>query len=402
MKKYLQSDDEIRDLKNMEELHEYLDFRKENDEWVEVFLNELAAVGVPDMPLFYGQYCSKVTVPKNGYHVHIGNIDHEKQENAECISGTGLFLVFPYKDKLTAYPTRWTAYNSICKRAGDDGDVMMRTEARANKCVLPVNEKAERLCRDFQLYSDNCKILLRDGKVSAVLSKDYAILPADGLIQVLENQLASDHPDFAFDKGKVSHEYLLAEYLLNDPEMEESFRLRLNDAGADIASIKAGVQFSTSDVGLSRVNASLFYDADGVRTFLGGGIGIIHLGDASVADFAESCKSLGLVFKECEDRIEELGNMDIADVAGTVRKVQEKYPFLPKTVADAVAADLEVSCPNGGTGVDVYIALNDIVQRHADQSSLSPTRYLNLCEQVAKLMKLPFDRIDQGEEWIRI
>lgn len=28
------------------------------------------------------------------------------------------------------------------------------------------------------------------------------------------------------------------------------------------------------------------------------------------------------------------------------------------------------------------------------------TRYLNLCEQVAKLMKLPFAKIDAGESWI--
>ena len=53
---------------------------------------------------------------------------------------------------------------------------------------------------------------------------------------------------------------------MNDEEMEQSFRLKLNDAGADISELKAGIRFSTSDIGASKVYASVFYDADGVRT----------------------------------------------------------------------------------------------------------------------------------------
>ncbi len=57
-----------------------------------------------------------------------------------------------------------------------------------------------------------------------------------------------DHPDYEFDNGIVSHEYLMVEYLLNDTLMEESVRLKLNDAGAKISKLKAGIRFSTSDV----------------------------------------------------------------------------------------------------------------------------------------------------------
>ena len=106
-----------------------------------------------------------------------------------------------------------------------------------------------------------------------------------------------------------------------------------------------------------------------------------------------------MILKESEERIEQLGNIDIKDVAGCVEKIREVYTFLPKTVAEKVEEDLRIQFPNGGTAVDVYLALNDIVERHSKINVLSPTRYLNLCEQVAKLMKLPFAKIDAGESW---
>lgn len=300
------------------------------------------------------------------------------------------------------YPTRRIAYPSICKRGDDDSMVMARFDPKANKQVLPINEKADRLTRDFQLFSDNCKILLRDGKVSAVLSKEYVILPADKMISILENQLKQDHPDFTFNRGQVSHEYLMVEYLMNDEEMEQSFRLKLNDAGADISELKAGIRFSTSDIGASKVYASVFYDADGVRTTCNSGIALEHKGEASPQLYTESCKQLGMVFKESEELIEKLGNMNISDVAGVVQEIRENYSIFPKGISEKVEAELRIQYPGGGTAIDVYLALNDIIQRYSEENKISPTRYLNLSEQVAKLMHLPFERIDQGEEWKKI
>lgn len=303
MKKYLENDDDVEILETWKDLKEYLTFRAKHDEWVQPFINELAAIGIPNHPLFFQTNCTNLSVQKNGYRLDVKDIDYEDPENLSCIEDTGLFLVFPYKDSMAVYPTRRIAYPSICKRGDDDSMVMARFDPKANKQVLPINEKADRLTRDFQLFSDNCKILLRDGKVSAVLSKEYVILPADKMISILENQLKQDHPDFTFNRGQVSHEYLMVEYLMNDEEMEQSFRLKLNDAGADISELKAGIRFSTSDIGASKVYASVFYDADGVRTTCNSGIALEHKGEASPQLYAESCKQLGMVFKESEELI---------------------------------------------------------------------------------------------------
>ena len=98
MKKYLETDESVKKLKSREELWEYLKFRKENDEWLNVFINEMAAVGIKNEPLFIPQRCSNLKIKKNGYTMDIPDIDYEKTENEECIKDTGLFLVFPYKN----------------------------------------------------------------------------------------------------------------------------------------------------------------------------------------------------------------------------------------------------------------------------------------------------------------
>ena len=64
-------------------------------------------------------------------------------------------------------------------------------------------------------------------------------------------------------------------------------------------------------------------------------------------------------------------------------------------------AELRIQYPGGGTAIDVYLALNDIIQRYSEENKISPTRYLNLSEQVAKLMHLPFERIDHKKKLLQ-
>ena len=141
---------------------------------------------------------------------------------------------------------------------------------------------------------------------------------------------------------------------------------------------------------------------DSISTTCNSGIALEHKGEASPQLYAESCKQLGMVFKESEELIEKLGYTNISDVAGVVQEIRENYSIFPKGISEKVEAELRIQYPGGGTAIDVYLALNDIIQRYSEENKISPTRYLNLSEQVAKLMHLPFERIDQGEEWKKI
>lgn len=67
-KKFLANDDSVVYLENREDLKKYLDFRKKNDEWLNVYINEMAAVGIKNEPLFFPEYCQHQSTKKWIYY----------------------------------------------------------------------------------------------------------------------------------------------------------------------------------------------------------------------------------------------------------------------------------------------------------------------------------------------
>lgn len=86
MEKYLKFDDQVTVLTKHKELQQYLQFRKENDVWVQPYIKETTVVGIEDHPLFLSQYFLS-----NGIELN--------DESNECVKDTGMFLTFPMNGK---------------------------------------------------------------------------------------------------------------------------------------------------------------------------------------------------------------------------------------------------------------------------------------------------------------
>lgn len=398
MKEYYLNDDETLNFSSKDDFQSYLNYRKETDEWKLHFINTLACYGVNKLPLFTSSDCKDIKVDMGTYHIDVKDINPAGKEEQECIDAELPFLCIPEEKGYKAVPTRGIAYNTILQRAELQCGLMTRFEPKTNKQVHPAKEKYEWITKAFSYYGDISKILIRDGKVSAVLSKEYQILPVKDLIDVLEEELSSIHENLSFESARVSHEYVVAKYLLNDRVVEETLRLKLNDYGCNITSLRAGVQFSSSDVGLSSVRANVFIICDGIHMVLGG-VSMPHKGDASIEKYHDCFDDFGLILQEMEDKVEKLGNMDITNVRETVQLIAEKYPqIFPIKARDEVLTDLSTGA---GTGMDIFIALNDIVDRHIKQNEVSPTRYLQITEQVYSFINIPFDKVESGEATLK-
>lgn len=271
---------------------------------------------------------------------------------------------------------------------------MTRFSVKADKLPLPADEKGQMLTRIAQLNSKLCYVVTLDGKVPSVVSDQYVQLPYDDLIHTMTDILTKEHPDIKFQDGTLTYEYLVANYQLNDTMMEESLRLTLESAGRKVDSLSAGITFSSSDLGLSSVFLTLYLNLNGIRISLGDGIRMEHKGEeASMENFQKKCKELGRVLQENEERIEELGLMKVTDVPGVVKAVASKSPFLPKAATDRVISDLVAAGVDSGTGIDVYLALNEIVQIHMNTQKVSDERFLAMTEGVAKLMFTDFSKV---------
>lgn len=392
IQKYFASDDETMVTRDYEILKEYLDFRKENDEWFVVQIKDLGAVGIPNLPLFFPSWCNNITIKKDGYTQKVENIDWTVKENIECIESHGIFLTVPYHNKITAFPVKDSAYSSILNRADDFCPVMLRTKNKNSKLYLPANERAERLCRDFTLQKEACKVLYRDGKIVSVLSKNYSVLETDQLLKVLERKLQEKFPRYLFDKAVLSNDLTIVEYLLNETEIESKIRRKLNESS--ILSLKFGVRFATSDTGESKVYASIFCDINNARVIIDSGINMEHKGDISPKDFKEKLENIDVVLLNSVKQIQKLSNITITDFAETLKMIVNTSNFLPKLLSDEVIEEITNYSQNT-TALNLYIALNRIIECHIKMNESSATRNMVLYECMTKLMYLDYENLNK-------
>lgn len=383
-KKYLTYDEEIRLLDSRDLLEDYLQFRKKNDEWETPAINDVAVVGIENIPIMIQAVCTE-----NG-------IDGANESNVECIQENGLFLSFVKNGQRVILPTRSIAFSSICDRAGLSGPTITNFGASRTRQVLSVVEKAAWLSRGMSLDGRKCKILIRDEKVSAMLSADYVILPADELIQVAEAEIQKEYPDYSFMDASISHEYLHVRYLINNPNTDGRFQILLRDIQyGDFESVKCGIGFATSDVGLSSAYSYPFFKIKDMIIRFGESISVKHDGSNSIKTFEDRIEKVGSIFKEAEDQIEKLGNTDLNSVAEVVRNiVAEHKTTFPKAQAEEVISELEIDMDGSGTAIDAYIALNDIINRYCAAKNFNPSLQLNLMDRVTKFLYTNYKKYD--------
>ena len=405
MDKYLNKDDEVRAFDTREEVAEYLKFRNEHDEWIADTISSLSCYAIdPKIPIFWDSRKTGVTrMTKRGYKLPMDDIvtddTEEGKTNQECIETFGMFLcVLHGCGTFRPIPCDERAFSSIIQRAGDECGTMTRVNESPKKSVLPIEEKADRIARDFFLYEGGAQILVRDGKCRFVASDQYTIADNESLVLALEEVLAQDHPDMEFVQGAVSHDYLALKWKLHDRMQEESLRLRLNDAGANIQELTSGVTFVTSDVGKSSVRALVNFVIDGKEITLAG-VAIDHKVEELNEEFKEGLQKFNELMKESEEVIEALGNTDIADVAFVVKEITDHYTAIfPKKATEEVLGEIPIRYPAGvgGTAMDAYLLLVEIIDRFTRSEKPTLARSLELSEKVSRLMHLPFDKIAAG------
>lgn len=392
--KLLVSDDAIFTIVTEEDKKAVLEFLAK-DEWSEPYIMECSVKDIPDTPLFFSLYRENFEVEvSSGAKLCVPPLDASDDELSETARDIGLLLIFPKNGELVGKPTRYTAFSSICARAGISGSTITNSDEKPLLSILPLVEKAQWLSRGFSLHKATCKILYRDGKVSSMLSADYEIMPANEVVPRFENRVRKEHPNMTFASGMLSHEYLYLDYMLNNTDMEESLLAMLEEYNVHASSIKAGVRFSTSDIGNSCVTAAPFYDIDGVRVRLGAPIALSHDHGHKCEHFIKLLDGLAMVFKESEDRIEELGNMEIKHPHGCFMHILDKNRTL-KTGSESIADGLDAEFPSGCTAIDIYLALNRIIEERNNKKPLSPTQLINLSETIAKLLLIDYKEYDR-------
>lgn len=362
-----------------DELTEYLEYREGNDKWITPFVNECAIVAFDDS--MNKEICSseaKMDV----------SVAYTEARNSD----TKMILVYPDNFVPQAMPVRYTAINDICSRAGLWGRTVENDTPSKDIGVLPGIIRGQWLSTGFSLNSQETKILVRDGKVGAMKSFKYQPISQKKAVEVLEDAIKEDFENLTFSNATVSHEYLQVNYNLNAVEQEESFRLLLESMGKGVKEVTSMLMFVTSDVGNSSVRAMPFITIDKCPIRLGEKAYLRHEGENNLEKFREILKNVAVSLKEAEDRIEELGNISIEHPYDTLIRISDKL-LLPKTESKSVAENLVSNYPNGCDAIDIFIALNEIVEKKASSSNLN--EIIKLQEKVASCIYLDYSRYDR-------
>lgn len=386
------NDEEVRNFASKEALHEFIDDRKANDEWIHAYISETSVVGVPKN--------SPILIPSLKEEHDIEATDEALES---CMQDMGLLLKFPYHDKMTTMPLRFTAITSTFERAGLTG----RTLRNSGEDSLAPETKAEWLSIALSLYKDTmCKILVRDGKVSTNRSQEYTILPTDELISALEATLRKNWSGYSFQSGTASHEYLVAQYEYNDTSAENRVSAVLRRCGvSDSNDVKLGVRFVTSDVGNSAATLHPLLMLGNREIILGDVLALEHTKSSSIEKWTtDVLPKLSMLAVDAERKIEELANIKIKHPGGCLRNIASTIR-LPKEASIQTGDELDALYVGSCTALDVFSGLFDIVSLNEERYLNSPCggytptqklRYQELCTQA---LAMNFAEKDIDFEW---
>ena len=281
-----------------------------------------------------------------------------------------------------------TAMPSVCERVRLYGATLTQQTDNARARAAAPSWVAEVLSGAASLQKKGAKMLFRDGFIKTVASEQYQILPEGELVAALLDAYRGDFPDIAFKEGAVTHEVTTATYALNSAEANGMLAIKVKQNPE--AQVETCVKFATSSVRSSAAYAQVVVALGGVPVPLGSPVRVEHKVGGSVQSFKDALADTGTLLRESEDKIEELGLVEIKNPHDCLLAIAEaKAPFLPKGAVEAKATELSVYADC--TALDLYVGLCEV----ADESRSSDiVRYLNDIEKVASLINIDFASYD--------
>lgn len=379
----------IKDLETLKlntenEMKEYLENRKENDEWIETDISK----------------CRVFTKDENedlASFMEKNNILASEDAVKSTLEDTKIFLSYIKKGKREAYPLRYTSVDSMLDRAGLAGRTFTNTVEKPGINIMPLDEKLKFITKALKLYNGKCKILIRDEKISAMLSGVYAILPADELMEGLNKVMQYDYPMSEFVNGVASHEYINFSWLLNEEDMEEDMKDRLEELGSRATEVKSGIDFLTSDIGDTNASAYPYFLINGKKMRCEKGVSIKHMGKKTALDFERKLPQMNAMFKKDMERMEELTKIIVNFPDDCFRSVAKNFG-LPKKISVRIAARFNELYPETCSAFDVYFHMHEILDAYKDEKS-SIVNILKVQESVASTLYADYVKHDSPFLW---
>lgn len=360
-------DFEVKNMTEPQALHEFFSNQEKNDRWLNVYTKELYTTPLENNELaLYTPGSFAVQMP-NGVDISGFADDVSSEEIQSSMTTTKTAVVLPVADKFQMYPLRYTAWTHLQKRAGLEGRSINNVKERARAKELAPSKRCEMFNETLCLYSDMTKALIRDGKITALMSgdeADYAVMPVSRLISILESELAYQYENFKFSYANTNHEITQIVYSLHDQQLEKNIIGTLSSQGLLIQddAVEVEVQLTTSDVGNCAARLTPIIRVDGKSLPIGRPDAVEHKGGSkAMTAFIDMTHTFLGKYRENVDLLKKLMEIHITNPSSCLQNVVNKinlvgYGRFLKRAKEKL--DQEVT---NCTAYDIYWYLNNML-----------------------------------------
>lgn len=318
----------------------------------------------------------------------------DREAAEQCYRESNRFVLLNNeRGELNVVPTFHTAQRGLLTRRGCDCPAINGNWVIARP--LPSMEEAflndsARRCKSTEKWG------ILDGGCIANASSSYVVLDCFEGYKAFVKEITNTWSSVEFYQGRISYDYYLADFKINDEIAVDGLRNTLIGLGVNVESINAYARYTTSDTTTSAMAATIYYELNGTPIRLANKVGIEHKGDVTMDDFKTSLKDLGMLLKESEDQVEKLGNTEILFSAGCLFNALKKCHLLNKKGKELVE-EVKVTNPKF-TALDIIIKCNEVLSATADAENWNATKILNVTEEVTRLLNSSFSHYDKPLE----
>lgn len=315
-----------------------------------------------------------------------GAIISDREAADDCYYDSRRFVVL---DNKQIYPTFWTAQKGLLDRRGCNCPAITGNYLISR----PIASIEELFLNDSAARNKGTeKWGYLDGGMMSNVSASYVPLNCYEGYEVFLAEINKEWEDIKFSYGILSYEGYLCDYEINDDIALDGLKNILTAQGINVDSISAVARYTTSDSTLSAMAGDILYKINGVTLHLNTRIGVNHIGDVSIETFKNKIAGLGMLLKEAEDRIENLGNLEIENPKECLENALKKVSLYNRVGKQAVEnLDLSISF----SALDIYIKVNEVCNATSNIESWSQAKSVEQTEIVSRLLNANFNKLDK-------
>lgn len=303
------------------------------------------------------------------------NVAHPFDDNGEFV-----IKITKNKEK-QLIPCRGYAVNTLAQRLGIQGPVLDRMNGKELTDIF------KRCAKKFR-PEEKMKVIELDGKILAVLSDGYKVIPADTIYDMAKSEV--DRIGSTFLEGYVTDDIFAATYRIDNKEVKAAY----DDFDELTGDAVPMVAIATSNTGFSSVSITPMFRMRGRDIIIGKALNACHKGSSDEKVIEENLAQIFPLFKEAAETLARLQKVTIEHPEKCILNVADRV-HLPRKWVKMAAEELEhlIGWNQTVTAYDIYLALTEVMF-HAQNAGSTKAIIDALREQVARVLFVDFKKYD--------